>query len=234
MPFTIHKAFRVPHEASVEPRLWANLDRGRPAYPLCYDRCMVYRMREDTLDRMVLAVDRVRDRLRRAATILDQAGIAYAVIGGNAVAAWVSQVDIAAVRNTQDVDILLRREDLAAAQLALEEHGFVYRHAASLDMFLDGAEAKARDALHIVFAGEKLRPEAFEASPGVDRIARLNNISVLELEPLVHMKLTSFRDKDRVHLRDMLEVGLIGRGWLQRLPGQLAIRLQQLLDNPEG
>ena len=40
----------------------------------------------------------------------------YAVVGGNAVAAWVSRVDQAAVRNTQDVDIVLRRADLAAAR----------------------------------------------------------------------------------------------------------------------
>jgi len=31
--------------------------------------------------------------------------------GGNAVAAWVARVDRAAVRNTQDVDLLVRRKD---------------------------------------------------------------------------------------------------------------------------
>jgi len=31
--------------------------------------------------------------------------------GGNAVAAWVACVDRAAVRNTQDVDLLVRRKD---------------------------------------------------------------------------------------------------------------------------
>lgn len=31
----------------------------------------------------------------------------------------------------------------------------------------------------------------------------------MPLEALVRMKLTYFRDKDRVHLRDMLRVGLI-------------------------
>ena len=66
------------------------------------------------LDRMVLAVERVRDRLKRASGALEAAGIPYAVAGGNAVAAWVATVDAAAVRNTQDVDILLRRADLEA------------------------------------------------------------------------------------------------------------------------
>ena len=76
--------------------------------------------------------------------------------GGNAVAAWVSRVDEAAVRNTQDVDILLRREDLERAKAALAAAGFVFRHVKSVDMFLDGPGAKARDAIHVVFAREKV------------------------------------------------------------------------------
>jgi len=68
---------------------------------------------DSILDRMVLAVERVRNRLKRAAKALESSGVPYAVVGGNAVAAWVAKIDTAAVRNTQDVDILLRREDLA-------------------------------------------------------------------------------------------------------------------------
>src|SRR5579859_6569621 len=78
-----------------------------------------------SLDRMVRAVEKVRARLLRATAALEQAGIPYAVAGGNAVAAWVSRVDDAAVRNTRDVDILLRRSDLSAARAALESTGFV-------------------------------------------------------------------------------------------------------------
>src|SRR5438128_1727150 len=106
-------------------------------------------------ERMVTAVEKVRERLRRAVQALELAGIPYAVVGGNAVAAWVSEIDEAAARNTQDVDILLRRADLESAKLALATAGFRYRHASGVDMFLDGPDAKARDALHIVFAGEK-------------------------------------------------------------------------------
>ena len=69
----------------------------------------------DILDRMVRAVERVRERLARAVRALEQAGIRYAVAGGNAVATWVAKIDESAVRNTQDVGILLRREDLDAA-----------------------------------------------------------------------------------------------------------------------
>jgi hypothetical protein len=43
------------------------------------------------------------------------------------------------------------------------------------------------------------------------------------------MKLTSYRDQDRVHLRDMIEVGLIDRALLAQLPSPLAARLEGLL-----
>ena len=75
---------------------------------------------ELALERMVTAVQKVRDRLLRSTRALDEAGIPYAVAGGNAVASLVSEVDEAAVRNTQDVDIMLRREDLLKAKAALE------------------------------------------------------------------------------------------------------------------
>ena len=74
---------------------------------------------EDVLERMVLAVEKVRDRLRRASTALEKAAIPYAVIGGNAVAAWVSKVDPGAARNTVDVDIMVNRADLPAVKAAV-------------------------------------------------------------------------------------------------------------------
>ena len=180
------------------------------------------------------AVENVRRRLLRTAQALEQAKIPYAVAGGNAVAAWVSRVDEAAVRNTQDVDIILRRADLLTAREALERAGFVYRHAASIDMFLDGPDAKARDAVHIVFASEKVRADYDSPAPDVSESEATETFRLLSLDALVRMKLTSFRDKDRVHLRDLMEVGLVDASWLTRVPAALRARLQELLDNPEG
>src|SRR5438034_1475555 len=96
-------------------------------------------------ERMIRAVEKVQERLLRATAALEKAGVPYAVIGGNAVASWVSGVDEAAVRNTQDVDLLLRRGDLEAAKAALAPAGFVWRHVAGIDIFLDGPNAKARN-----------------------------------------------------------------------------------------
>ncbi len=185
-------------------------------------------------ERMIQAVEKVRQRLVRAASALEKAGISYAVAGGNAVAAWVSRVDEAAVRNTQDVDILIRRSDLDAAATALAEAGFVRRHAAGVEMFLDGPEAKARDAIHVVFAGEKVRREYLLPAPDVEESEQTAAFRILDLEALVRMKLTSFRDKDRMHLRDLIDVGLIDAAWCGRFPPELASRLQELLDNPES
>jgi hypothetical protein len=185
-------------------------------------------------ERMVTAVEKVRQRLRRAAVALAEAGIPYALAGGNAIAAWVSEVDESAVRNTQDVDILLRRADLDRAKQALAGAGFIYRHISGLDPFLDGLGAKARDAVRVVFAGEKARQDYLLPAPEVDESQATPTCQVLNLDALVRMKLTSFRDKDRTHLRDLIDVGLVDRAWPDRLPKELGARLQQLLDTPEG
>lgn len=138
------------------------------------------------------------------------------------------------MRNTQDVDIVLRRADLAAASLALAQAGFIYRHVADIDMFLDGPEAKARDAVQIVFAAEKVRPGYAEPVPDVSESEATETFRLLSLDALVRMKLTSFRDKDRMHLRDLMAVGLVDASWLEKVPATLRSRLQELLDNPEG
>src|SRR5947207_13231856 len=98
-----------------------------------------------SLDRMVRAVEKVRERLLRATGALEQAQLPYAVADGNAVAAWVSRVAESAVRNTRDVDLLIRRADLESVKEALEAVGFRYSHSSGIDMFLDGPNAKARD-----------------------------------------------------------------------------------------
>ncbi len=185
-------------------------------------------------ERMIRAVEKVRERLMRATSALEKAGIPYAVAGGNAVAAWVSRVDEAAVRNTQDVDVLLRREDLPAATAALAEAGFVYRHVASVDTFLDGPGAKPRDAVQVVFAGEKVRREYAASAPDVSDSEAAGSFRILTLESLVRMKLTSFRRKDQVHLLDLLDVGLIDADWPARFPPGLQARLQLLIDTPDG
>lgn len=188
------------------------------------------RLADVSWERMIRAVEKVRERLHRATKALDSAGVPYAVIGGNAVAAWVSRVDEAAVRNTQDVDLLIRRSDLDAVAKALESAGFVRRYAAGIDMFLDGPAGKFRDAVHVIFASEKVRPEYEFPAADVDEAEPTAEFRVLNLTALVRMKLTSYRRKDQVHLLDLLGVGLIDESWCKSLPPELAARLKELIE----
>src|SRR4029078_13030505 len=98
---------------------------------------------EAVWQRMDRAGQKIQERLQRTVTALEGAGVPYAIIGGHAVRAWVAQADEAAVRTTRDVDILLNRADFPAAIEAMQKAGFIYRHVKSIDMFLDGPDAKA-------------------------------------------------------------------------------------------
>jgi hypothetical protein len=187
----------------------------------------------DILDRMERAVAKVRERLLRATTALNQAGVPYAVVGGNAVASWVATVDEGAVRNTRDVDLLVRRSDLPSIKAALEQAGFVYDELLDVVMFRDGAEGKPSEAIHLLFAGEKTRPDHLLPAPEIQTVADPANFAVITLESLVSMKLMSNRRKDQVHLLDLIGVRLIDPSWLAKLPPELASRLKQILDTPD-
>ena len=194
----------------------------------------VIELRPVSLDRMVRAVEKVRQRLLRSTAALESAHVPYAVIGGNAVAAWVSRVDEAAVRNTQAVDILVRRSDFDRVKAALETAGFVHGSTMDVEFFLDGPDANVRNAVHLLMAGEKVKEHYASPAPGVGQSHRGDDFQVIDLEPLVEMKLNSWRRKDQVHLLDLIGIGLIDRKWPERFPEELGRRLQELLDNPEG
>ncbi len=185
-----------------------------------------------SFERVIRAVEQVRQRLLRAAAALNSANIPYAVVGGHAVALWVSRADESAVRTTRDVDILVGRADLAAVTKALEAAGFDHRRIAGIDVFLDGPNAKPRDAVHIVFANEFVRDGEAAPNPDPSESEDAGPYRVISLDALVRIKLTAFRDKDRTHLRDMIDVGLIDAAWLPRVPAALAERLQGLIETP--
>ena len=185
-------------------------------------------------EKALMAAEKVKERLRRATRALDAAGVPYAVAGGNAVAEWVGRIDEDAVRNTRDVDLLVRRADLPAARAALEAAGFVYHHLLDIEVFIDGPEGKPSGGIHILFAGEKVRRDDEHPLPDLDESERAVEFQVANLEAVVRMKLIAYRLKDRVHLLDLIGVGLLDATWPARLPPPLGARLQQLLDNPNG
>jgi hypothetical protein len=188
----------------------------------------------DVLDRMVRAVERVRERLKRATAALGEAAVPYCLVGEQAVSAWISQVDESAVRYTPAIDILLDRSDLNAAKRAMANAGFVFGHVEGSDSFLDGPGARARDAVRVVYAGEKVRPGDLYAAPEIRDAQKADLLLVISLESLVRMNLSSNHRIDRVNIRDMIDIGLVDETWLSRLPAPLSGRLKELLDNPDG
>jgi hypothetical protein len=185
-------------------------------------------------ERAIMAAEKVKERLRRATRALDAAGIRYAVVGGNAVAEWVARVDEEAVRSTRDVDILIRRPDFAGAKACLEAVGFIYYELLNIDTFIDGPQGKPSGGIHLLYAGEKVRRDDDYKLPEIEESERAVEFQVVNLEALLLMKLTSHRLKDRVHILDMIGVGLIDSTWPARFPAPLGARLQQLLDDPNG
>jgi hypothetical protein len=177
----------------------------------------------------IMAIDRVQQRLRKVAAALESAGIRYAVVGGNAVAAWVSRVDPGATRATKDVDLLVRRADVPEITRAITALGFTREDLRDITLFVDPDEPSKKSGVHLVWAGEKLRPSYAERSPTVDESERdPEGFWVVSIAALVRMKLTSFRPVDQVHLIDMIDVGLLDAPLRLSLPPALRERLEEL------
>lgn len=177
-----------------------------------------------------MALDDVTARLERITKALQEAGVTHALVGGQAVAIWVATRDAAAVRTTKDVDILVNRQDLPSARAAALAAGMEYFELMGVGMFLEKSDPNPRKAVHLVWAGEKVRPEYPLPSPTLDQSEMLEpGKHVVSLWGLVLMKLMANRDQDRVHLRDLIEVGLVSRDMMPALPPELSARLDALL-----
>ncbi len=96
----------------------------------------------------------------------------------------------------EDVDILIRRADFDRVKVALESVGFIHHELMGIDCFIDGPDASPRDAVHILYAAEKVRPEYIVASADVTEIETADDYDVVNLRALLAMKLNSFRDRD--------------------------------------
>ncbi len=175
------------------------------------------------------AVERVERRLRKVTAALDEAGIRYAVIGGNAVAVWVAKGDPSATRSTVDVDLLVNRRDAGRISEAMQALGFSRHELRWMLLFVDPEEPSRRSGVHLVWAGEKVRPSYLHAAPGLDEaVFDPQGFWVLGLPALLRMKLTSFRDIDRVHVGDLLRVGMVGDEAAGALPEDLRERLDSI------
>jgi hypothetical protein len=169
-------------------------------------------------------VDQILDIAKRAASALEAAGIPYRVVGGFAVFLRIDAVDPMAARTTPDVDFAIRRSDLSAVRTALESSGF----RAVGDTFRDTTSGRKRSAVQLVFVGEKVRPEYLESVPASEPTRSSKGVLIAPIADLVHMKLTSFRLKDQVHIQDLDGVGLITPEIEQTLSAPLLARLAEV------
>ena len=163
--------------------------------------------------------------------------IPHEVIGGLAVLIHVEEANPEQTALTRDVDLLVLRSDLERVKFAAAKHGFRFRHVAGVDMLIFGDTESARNAVHLIFSGEKVRPSYLVPAPPIEperKNIHGKEVMVIPVADLARMKLTSFRRKDQVHLQDMLEIGLIDTTWKDRFSPELAARLQELIDTPEG
>ena len=135
-----------------------------------------------------MAIERIQQRLRRTTAALDAAGVRYAVVGGNAVAAWVGRVDPGATRATKDVDLLVRRADVPQVTATLTALGYAREDLRDLVLFIDPDEPSRKSGVHLVWAGERIRPSYTIDSPTVEESVRdPEGFWVLDLAALLRM-----------------------------------------------
>lgn len=176
-----------------------------------------------------MAMWRVEELLRKATEALNASGVAYAIVGGNAIAAWVATVDPDAVRATKNVDILVRRTDLPQLAEALKGIGMEQKEVLGVTVFIDRNDPSPKRGIHIVAAGERIRPHYAHPAPEVAEATRdIAPYPVVSLPALVGMKLQSGRPIDIAHLVDMKGVGLITPDLAAKLPPDLQAKLAQV------
>ncbi len=176
-------------------------------------------------------VEQLFERVQQLHSLLTAAGVPYRIVGGLAVFIHVYERDPLRARLTSDVDAGIYREHLPAVIEAAREAGWVYRHVSGVDMLIEADRPRARSAVHFLFLNEKVRPEYVEAVPASPPARTQEGIFLASVDDLVHMKLTSYRLKDRVHIQDLDAVGLIDPAIEAGLPALLKKRLADIRDS---
>ncbi|HYL72838.1 MAG TPA: hypothetical protein VEU96_01480 [Bryobacteraceae bacterium] len=173
-------------------------------------------------------VDQLLERMRRFHAAMEAAAIPYRIIGGLATFIHVFERQPIKARLTQDVDAGVARTDLQRIILAAESGGFVYRRVSGIDMLLDPGKPSARSAVHLIFIGEKVRPDDLAEIPTSVPVRTKEGIWICPVDDLVRMKLNSFHLKDKVHIQDLDGVGLITPEIEAALPGPMRERLREV------
>lgn len=169
--------------------------------------------------------------VHRITEALEDGGVPHELVGGLAVLIYLEAADPSQSTLTRDVDLMIDRPDLDKVKNLAGQHGFQFRHAAGLDMLIAGPRETARNAVHLVFSGEKVREGQAVPNPPIRpdmRAIHGREVAVIALKDLVQMKLSAFRDKDRVHIRALDAAGLVTPEIESALSAELRSRLQHI------
>jgi hypothetical protein len=165
----------------------------------------------------------------RICKVLSDANIPFELVGGVAVLAHILGCERGRSFVTRDVDVLVRREDLARLVTAAEAAGYQARKIVGGYMLIRSGQAPG-EAVHLIFSGERSKSTQPAPHPELNPV-RIPffalMVPVAPVADLIAMKLGSFRGKDMPHLEVLDEVGLITRDVEIELPALLRERLEQ-------
>lgn len=150
--------------------------------------------------------------IHKIAAPLAAGNVPYELVGGRAGLVHVEEKDPSQSMLTRDVDLMIRRADMDRVIAIAAERGFRFRHAAGPDMLLYGDSESARNSVHLLFSGEKVRPSQATPNPDISPVLKSihgEDVSGTPLADLLRMKLSSWRLKDQVHVQVMDAAGLI-------------------------
>jgi len=144
------------------------------------------------------------DELRNVLRALEQAEVEHALVGALAVAVW------GAPRATKDIDLLIRREDLARALEAMARVGFTLR---GLPMeFKDGTEVQRVNKVDPdgnLMTVDFMVADAGLMAPWESRV-RLpfadGTVTVVSREMLIGMKARAARPQDLMDIQNLQDL----------------------------
>lgn len=175
----------------------------------------------------------VFETVRRLARVLDDEGVAYAVVGGLAVS------ELGYARSTVDVDVLLRPEGLAAFRERCVGRGYVPAFPGAARSFADTHTGVRIEVLTTgEFPGDGL-PKAVAFPDPADVATDGEDFRYIRLEPLLELKLASgtsapHRLRDLADVLDLIVALDLPRDLAERLDPSVRPAFLELWDRSRG
>jgi hypothetical protein len=179
------------------------------------------------------AFEIVRRRQSAICEALESNGVPYELSGSNATYQWIASVEESAVLAFRNVEFIIPRSASKAVIDALANIDATTSVEPERIFFRDKSDRRDRWSDRALFAGERIGDKQCNV-PELEWVEHLNGFRVLPHATLVQFRLVRWTLDDIVDLRDMIDIGLIDSAWPAKFSSELAMRLQHLLDTPDG